>query len=124
VSSEIDPSRPLAAAALSLTSSHPRARAGAWDRRPEGIALSTPGTLEATQALELVQIDHTLADVIIHRAPCRRSASLKFVAVRSGSPTPSCRQVTLAPRTATAIHRCRSDKRPTSVVPDPLHAPG
>jgi putative transposase len=31
----------------------------------ESIALSTPGMLEATEALELIQIDHTLADVMI-----------------------------------------------------------
>jgi hypothetical protein len=29
-----------------------------------------------------------------------------------------------APPTATPNHRCRSDKRPTSVVLHPLHAPG
>jgi putative transposase len=34
---------------------------------------SIPGTLEATQALELVQIDHTLADVIIVDSHHRRS---------------------------------------------------
>ncbi len=39
----------------------------------EGIALSTPGTLAATRALELVQIDHTLADVIIVDSHQRRS---------------------------------------------------
>lgn len=39
----------------------------------EGIALSTPGTLTASQALELVQIDHTLADVIIVDSHHRRS---------------------------------------------------
>lgn len=31
----------------------------------ESIALSTPGALELTDALEVVQIDHTLADVMI-----------------------------------------------------------
>ena len=39
----------------------------------EGIALSTPGTLTANDALELVQIDHTLADVIIVDSRHRRS---------------------------------------------------
>jgi putative transposase len=41
------------------------ARRRMGSKASEGIALSTPGTYEATQALELVQIDHTLADVII-----------------------------------------------------------
>lgn len=40
-----------------------RKRLGA--KSAESIALSTPGMLEATEALELVQIDHTLADVMI-----------------------------------------------------------
>jgi hypothetical protein len=39
----------------------------------ESIALSTPGMLEATDALELVQIDHTLADVMIVDSEYRRS---------------------------------------------------
>jgi putative transposase len=40
-----------------------RKRLGA--KSAESIALSTPGMLEATEALELIQIDHTLADVMI-----------------------------------------------------------
>ena len=39
----------------------------------ESIALSTPGMLEANEALELVQIDHTLADVMIVDSVHRRS---------------------------------------------------
>lgn len=39
----------------------------------ESIALSTPGMLEATEALELIQIDHTLADVMIVDSVYRRS---------------------------------------------------
>ena len=31
---------------------------------------------------------------VIQYAPCERSRSLRFAAARSGSPTPSCRQVT------------------------------
>jgi len=49
------------------------ARRRMGSKASEGIALSTPGTLEATQALELVQIDHTLADVIIVDSHQRRS---------------------------------------------------
>jgi putative transposase len=49
------------------------ARRRMGSKASEGIALSTPGTLEATQALELVQIDHTLADVIIVDSDHRRS---------------------------------------------------
>jgi len=49
------------------------ARRRMGSKASEGIALSTPGTLEATQALELVQIDHTLADVIIVDSHHRRS---------------------------------------------------
>ena len=40
-----------------------RKRLGA--KSAESIALSTPGMLEASEALELIQIDHTLADVMI-----------------------------------------------------------
>ena len=40
-----------------------RKRLGA--KSAESIALSTPGMLEATEALELIQIDHTLADVMV-----------------------------------------------------------
>jgi putative transposase len=40
-----------------------RKRLGA--KSAEAIALSTPGMLEAAEALEIVQIDHTLADVMI-----------------------------------------------------------
>lgn len=40
-----------------------RKRMGA--KSAEFIALSTPGMLEAAEALELIQIDHTLADVMI-----------------------------------------------------------
>jgi putative transposase len=39
----------------------------------EPVALSTPGMLEAAEALELVQIDHTLADVMIVDSEHRRS---------------------------------------------------
>jgi putative transposase len=49
------------------------ARRRMGSKASEGIALSTPGNLEATQVLELVQIDHTLADVIIVDSYHRRS---------------------------------------------------
>jgi putative transposase len=48
-----------------------RKRLGA--RSAESIALSTPGMLEAAEALELIQIDHTLADVMIVDSVYRRS---------------------------------------------------
>jgi putative transposase len=48
-----------------------RRRLGA--KSAESIALSTPGMLEATEALELIQIDHTLADVMIVDSVYRRS---------------------------------------------------
>ena len=48
-----------------------RKRLGA--RSGESIALSTPGMLEATEALELIQIDHTLAEVMIVDSVYRRS---------------------------------------------------
>ena len=48
-----------------------RRRLGA--KSAESVALSTPGMLEATDALELVQIDHTLADVMIVDSEYRRS---------------------------------------------------
>jgi putative transposase len=48
-----------------------RKRLGA--KSAESIALSTPGMLEATDALELIQIDHTLADVMIVDSVYRRS---------------------------------------------------
>jgi putative transposase len=48
-----------------------RRRLGA--KSAESVALSTPGMLEATEALELVQIDHTLADVMIVDSKYRRS---------------------------------------------------
>ena len=48
-----------------------RKRLGA--KSAESIALSTPGMLEATEALELIQIDHTLADVMIVDSVYRRS---------------------------------------------------
>jgi putative transposase len=48
-----------------------RRRMGA--RAAQSIALSTPGTLEVTHALELLQIDHTLADVMIVDSRHRRS---------------------------------------------------
>ena len=41
------------------------ARRRLGSKSAESIALSTPGSLEATDALELVNIDHTLADVMI-----------------------------------------------------------
>jgi putative transposase len=48
-----------------------RKRLGA--KSAESIALSTPGTLEATEALELIQIDHTLAYVMIVDSVYRHS---------------------------------------------------
>ena len=48
-----------------------RKRLGA--KSAESVALSTPGMLEATEALELIQIDHTLADVMIVDSVYRRS---------------------------------------------------
>ena len=48
-----------------------RRRLGA--KSAEAIALSTPGMLDAIDALELVQIDHTLADVMIVDSEYRRS---------------------------------------------------
>ena len=48
-----------------------RRRMGA--KSAESVALSTPGMLEAAEALELVQIDHTLADVMIVDSEYRRS---------------------------------------------------
>jgi hypothetical protein len=48
-----------------------RKRLGA--KSAESIALSTPGRLEATEALELIQIDHTLADVMIVDSVFRHS---------------------------------------------------
>jgi putative transposase len=48
-----------------------RRRLGA--KSAESVALSTPGMLEANAALELIQIDHTLADVVIVDSNHRRS---------------------------------------------------
>ncbi|HEX9382655.1 MAG TPA: Mu transposase C-terminal domain-containing protein [Gemmatimonadaceae bacterium] len=48
-----------------------RKRLGA--KSAESIALSTPGMLEATEALELIQIDHTLTDVMIVDSVYRHS---------------------------------------------------
>jgi putative transposase len=48
-----------------------RKRLGAKSAEP--IAMSTPGMLEADDALELIQIDHTLADVMIVDSTYRRS---------------------------------------------------
>ena len=48
-----------------------RRRLGAKSAEP--VALSTPGMLEASEALELAQIDHTLADVMIVDSEHRRS---------------------------------------------------
>ncbi len=48
-----------------------RRRLGA--KSAESVALSTPGTLECREALELMQIDHTLADVMIVDSEYRRS---------------------------------------------------
>jgi len=48
-----------------------RRRLGA--KSAESVSLSTPGMLEATEALELVQMDHTLADVMIVDSEHRRS---------------------------------------------------
>ena len=57
------------------------ARKRLGSKAAQAIARSTPGTLEAREALELIQMDHTLADVIIvdsrHRRPiCRPWLSL------------------------------------------------
>jgi putative transposase len=49
------------------------ARKRLGSKSAESIALSTPGMLEATEALELIQIDHTLADVMIVDSVYRRS---------------------------------------------------
>ena len=49
------------------------ARRRLGSKAAQAVALSTPGTLEAAQALELVQIDHTLADVMIVDSKHRRS---------------------------------------------------
>ena len=48
-----------------------RRRLGA--KSAESVALSTPGMLEATEALELIQLDHTLHDVMIVDSDYRRS---------------------------------------------------
>ena len=48
-----------------------RKRLGA--KSAESIALSTPGMLEASEALEFIQIDHTLADVMVVDSFHRRS---------------------------------------------------
>lgn len=52
------------------------ARRRLGSKAAQAITRSTPGTLEAREALELVQIDHTLADVIVvdsrHRRPIAR----------------------------------------------------
>jgi putative transposase len=48
-----------------------RKRLGA--KSAESIALSTPGMLEASEALDLIQIDHTLADVMIVDSVYRHS---------------------------------------------------
>jgi putative transposase len=52
------------------------ARRRLGSKAAEAIARSTPGELEAKSALELIQMDHTLADVIIvdsvHRRPIGR----------------------------------------------------
>ena len=55
-------------------------RLSVFGNRPaQAIAQSTPGTLEAREALELIQMDHTLADVIIvdsrHRRPIGRGVA-------------------------------------------------
>jgi hypothetical protein len=47
----------------------------------ERIALSTPGALIATQALELVEIDHILADVIIVDSHHRRSSGRPWLSL-------------------------------------------
>lgn len=49
------------------------ARRRLGSKASQAVALSTPGTLEVAQALELVQIDHTLADVMIVDSKHRRS---------------------------------------------------
>jgi hypothetical protein len=49
------------------------ARKRLGSKSAESIALSTPGMLEATEALELIQIDHTLADVMIVDSVYRHS---------------------------------------------------
>jgi transposase InsO family protein len=49
------------------------ARKRLGSKSAQSIALSTPGMLEATEALELIQIDHTLADVMIVDSVYRHS---------------------------------------------------
>lgn len=49
------------------------ARKRLGSKSAESIALSTPGMLEAADALDLIQIDHTLADVMIVDSEYRRS---------------------------------------------------
>jgi putative transposase len=49
------------------------ARRRLGSKSAEPVALSTPGSLEATEALELVQIDHTPADVMIVDSKHRQS---------------------------------------------------
>jgi putative transposase len=49
------------------------ARRRLGSKSAESVALSTPGMLVAREALDLVQIDHTLADVMIVDSAHRRS---------------------------------------------------
>jgi putative transposase len=89
----------------------------------QAIAQSTPGTLEAREALELIQMDHTLADVIIvdsrHRRPiCRPWLSLAIdVATRCvlgahvAIEAPSALAVALCME-----HACRPKDRPHSLL--------
>jgi putative transposase len=56
-----------------------RRRLGAKDA--EAVALSTPGALEAAAALDLVQIDHTLADVMIVDSTYRQSIGRPWLSI-------------------------------------------
>ena len=99
-----------------------RKRLGAKSAEP--IALSTPGMLEATEALQLIQIDHTLADVMIvdsvHRVSIGRPwLSLAIdVATRSvlgfhlGLEAPSALAVALC------IEHAVLPKNPSAATPD------
>ena len=89
----------------------------------QAIALSTPGMLGAQQALELIQMDHTLADVIIvdsrHRQPiCGPWLSLAIdVATRCvlgahvAIEAPSALAVALCME-----HACRPKDRPDNLL--------
>jgi putative transposase len=95
----------------------------------ESIALSTPGMLEATEALELIQIDHTLADVMIVDSVYRRSIGRPWlslaidVATRSvlgyhlGLEAPSALAVALCIEHA-VLPKIRSTAAPATAIQD------